>query len=69
MKADNVDRHMTYAAQQRLDGYAAAVNHALKRKTAFDKQVLAERGGETIFKTGQLVQVYRNDLDYTFKTE
>jgi hypothetical protein len=25
--------------------------------------------GEVIFKIGQLVQVYRNDLDYTFKTE
>jgi len=58
-----------YAAQQRLDGYASAVRHALKRKAAFDKRVLAESGGEVIFKPGQLVQVYRSDLDYTFKTE
>ena len=69
LKADDVDLHMTYAAQQRLDGYAAAIHHALKRKAAFDRRVLAEKGGEVIFKPGQLVQVYRSDLDYTFKTE
>jgi hypothetical protein len=69
LKMSDADMHMTYAAQQRLDGYAAAVRHALKRKTAFDKRVLAERAGEVVFKTGQLVQVYRSDLDYTFKTE
>jgi hypothetical protein len=69
MKTDDVDTHMTYAVQQRLDGYAAAVRHALKRKAAFDKRVLAERGGEVIFKPGQLVQVYRSDLDYTFKMD
>jgi hypothetical protein len=60
---------MAYVAQQRLDGYAEAVTHALKRKTIFDKRVLAQKPGEVIFSKGQLVQIYRSDLDYTFKTE
>jgi hypothetical protein len=60
---------MAYVAQQRLDGYAEAVAHALKRKSAFDKRVLAQKPGEVIFTKNQLVQIYRNDLDFTFKTE
>ena len=60
---------MAYVAQQHLDGYAEAVTHALKRKSAFDKRVLSRKPGEVIFSKGQLVQIYRSDLDYTFKTE
>jgi Integrase core domain len=60
---------MAYVAQQRLDGYAEAVAHALKRKTAFNKRVWARKPGEVIFSKGQLVQIYRSDLNYTFKTE
>ena len=60
---------MAYVAQQRLDGYAEVVAHAIKRKATFDKRVLAQRPGEVIFSKGQLVQIYRSDLDYTFKTE
>jgi hypothetical protein len=60
---------MAYVAQQRLDGYAEAVAHAIRRKTAFDKRVLAQHPGEVIFSKGQLVQIYRSDLDFTFKTE
>jgi transposase InsO family protein len=60
--------HMAYAAQQRLDRYEATVKHAIARKNAFDKRVL-KGPGETTFHNGQLVQVYRSDLDYTFKTE
>ena len=41
----------------------------MKRKTAFDKKVLSKNPGEVIFSKGQLVQIYRSDLDYTFKTE
>jgi hypothetical protein len=59
---------MVYAAQQRLDGYEATVRHAIGRKRTFDKRVL-KQSGEVIFEPGQLVQVYRSDLDYTFKTE
>ncbi|KAG6906937.1 hypothetical protein DXG01_011296 [Tephrocybe rancida] len=41
----------------------------MKRKATFDKRVLAETKEEVVFREGELVQVYRNDLDYTFKTE
>ncbi|KAJ6453013.1 hypothetical protein C8R47DRAFT_997888, partial [Mycena vitilis] len=43
--------------------------HAQKRKAIFDKKGTARAPKEVIFKAGWLVQVYRNDLDYTFKTE
>ena len=39
------------------------------RKGAFDRQMLAKKPGQVIFKHGQLVQIYCSDLDYTFKTE
>jgi hypothetical protein len=26
----DIDNHLTYAAQQRLDGYAEAINHAIR---------------------------------------
>ena len=60
---------MAYVAQQRLDGYAEAIAHALKRKKAFDRKVSSKNPGEVTFSKGQLVQIYRSDLDYTFKTE
>ena len=66
---NNTALQMAYVAQQRLDGYAEAIAHALKRKMAFDRRVLAQKPGEVIFSKGQLVQIYRNDLDYTLKTE
>jgi transposase InsO family protein len=65
----DVALQMAYVAQQRLDGYSEAITHALKRKTAFDRKVLAKNPGEVIFHKGDLVQIYRSDLDYTFKTE
>jgi len=54
----DIDTHMTYAAQQRLDGYAEVVQHAIQQKTAFDRRVKASRAGVVEFKKGQLVQVY-----------
>jgi transposase InsO family protein len=65
----DVTLQMAYVAQQRFDGYAEAVAHALRRKSTFDKRVLAGNPGEVTFSKGQLVQIYRSDLDYTFKTE
>lgn len=61
--------HMAYANQQRLDGYNEAVQHAFKRKNAFDKRVLQKYPGEVVFEPGQLIQVYRSDTDYNFRTE
>ena len=66
---DDVAVQMAYVAQQRLDGYAEMVAHAIKRKSTFDKRVLTRKPGEVTFPKGQLVQIYRSDLDYTFKTE
>jgi len=63
------ETQMAYVAQQRLDGYEAAIRHAISRKEAFDRRLLAHKQGEVVFEQGQLVQVYCSDLDYTFKTE
>ncbi|TFK71091.1 hypothetical protein BDN72DRAFT_747929, partial [Pluteus cervinus] len=61
--------HVAHVAQQHLDGYNEAVQHAWTCKRRFDKRVDARKPGEVVFSIGDLVQVYRNDLDYTFKTE
>ena len=65
----DVAMQMAYMAQQQLDRYTGAVAHAVKRKSVFNKKVLASKPGEVIFSKGQLVQVYCSDLDSTFKTE
>lgn len=65
---DDVERQMAYVDQQRLDGYSQILEHADRRKAIFDRNVLARAPREVIFKAGQLVQVYRSDLDYTFQT-
>ena len=65
----DVSTQMAYVAQQQLDGYAEAVAHAVKRKSAFDKKVMGRKPGEVIFSKGQLVQVYRSDLDEKLSTE
>jgi hypothetical protein len=66
---ENVDKHMTYTAQQRLDGYAEAVRHAIQRKATFDKRVKKSKTGEVIFTKGQLVQVFDSGLAKTLRTE
>ena len=50
--------HMVYAAQQRLDRYSEAVQHAMDWKMKFDRRVLESKEGEIIFENRQLVQVY-----------
>lgn len=65
---DDVARQMAYVGQQRFDGYSQIVAHADRRKTIFDQSVMGRSPREVIFKAGQLVQVYRSDLDYTFQT-
>jgi len=64
-----VATQMAYISQQQLDRYVGAVAHTVKRKSAFNKKVLAHKAGEVIFSKGQLVQIYCSDLDNTFKTE
>lgn len=46
-----------YIGQQRLDTYSHIVEHANKRKAAFDKRVQTSRGGIIEYKKGDLVQV------------
>ena len=60
---------MVYVAQQRLDGYKVIVKHVVSRKGTFDCWVLAKKTGQVIFKHGQLIQIYRSNIDYSFKTE
>jgi transposase InsO family protein len=64
-----IDTHMAYSAQQRLDGYAEAVHHAIRRKATFDRKVLKSKAGVVEFKNGQLVQVFRDKLASTLSTE
>jgi hypothetical protein len=66
---EDITIQMAYTDQQRVDGYSQILDHAAKRKAIFDKKVMARAPKEVIFKAGWLVQVYRSDLDYTFKTE
>jgi hypothetical protein len=68
LRQSDVLMQMAYV-EQHLDGYKEMVRHAIKRKMAFDKRILQRMPGEVIFKISQLVQVYCNDLDYTFKME
>jgi hypothetical protein len=63
------DTHMAYAAQQRLDGYAEAIRHAMDRKTRFDRRILDSAEGEVVFEVGQLVQIFRSDLAKSISSE
>jgi hypothetical protein len=69
VSTDDVGIQMAYVEQQRMDGYDQIHSHADKRKLAFDRRLLSRAPKEVIFKAGQLVQVYRSDLDFTYKTE
>ncbi|KAG2739640.1 hypothetical protein P692DRAFT_201673688, partial [Suillus brevipes Sb2] len=60
-----VNVHMAYVDQQRLDGASHIAAHATKRKSVFDKKVLRSHAGEVIFEPGQLVQVYANATEMT----
>ena len=62
-----IDTHMAYAAQQRLDSYNEAIQHATNRKAAFNRRVV-KKGGIVTFEKGQLVQAYRNDLANSLST-
>jgi hypothetical protein len=67
--SEEIETQMAYVDQHRFDGYSQIVNHAQRRKAAFDKRVLAHPPREVIFRAGDLVQVYRSDLDFTFATD
>lgn len=66
----DVDRHIAYARQQQLDTQAHTAKHAAEREASFNAKIEGSRVNNIItFRINDLVQVYRNDLDYTFKTK
>ncbi|ESK82247.1 rna binding protein [Moniliophthora roreri MCA 2997] len=69
LKEMDITTHMAYIAQQQLDGYDRMVRHTIRHKNTFDKRVIWESGKEIVFEAGDLVQVYRSNMDHTFKTE
>jgi hypothetical protein len=66
---EEIEMQMAYVDQHRFDGYSQIVEHAQRRKATFDNQILAHPPREVTFRAGDLVQVYRSDLDFTFATE
>jgi hypothetical protein len=66
---EQVGIHQAYVQQQHLNSYAHTIEHVARHKGTFDRKLLAKFPREVIFESGQLVQVYHNNLTYTFKTE
>jgi hypothetical protein len=69
LQEDDLAVQFAYMDQLRVDAYSQIADHAQRRKAVFDKNVLAKAPKEVVFRAGWLAQVYRSDLDYTFKTE
>lgn len=69
LRPADANAHMAYVGQQQLDGYDATVRHAIKRKKAFDKRVLAHSPREVIFTKGQLVQFFHSSLHNTLEAK
>ncbi|KZP25623.1 hypothetical protein FIBSPDRAFT_670490, partial [Athelia psychrophila] len=66
----DIGRHMAYTRQQQLDAYAHTVEHAAEREAVFNAKINGSRVKNLVsFHINDLVQVYRSDLDYTFRTE
>jgi transposase InsO family protein len=63
-----VENQLAYVEQQELNGYSQITAHAERRRAAFNRRLNKRAPGEVIFYRGDLVQVYRSDLDFTFKT-
>jgi hypothetical protein len=66
---EEIETQMAYVDQHRFDGYSQIVDHAERRKAKFDKQILAHPPREVVFRAGDLVQVYRSDLDFTLTSD
>ncbi|THH04954.1 hypothetical protein EW146_g10037 [Bondarzewia mesenterica] len=64
----DIEYQLSYTEQQRLDRYAFTVEHAHKRKAAFDRRVISAAPGEVTFTRYDLVQIYKNALDFTLST-
>lgn len=66
---NNIAAHMVLSSQVRLDRNAATTLHTQCWKAVFDACVLLSHTGPVTFQNGDLVQVYRNDLDFTFRAD
>ena len=58
-----------YVVQQNIDAYSHIVEHANKRKAAFDKRVTSSCNGVIECRKGDLVQIHDSRLDLTLATE
>ena len=67
-QSKDINLHLAYVAQQRLDAADLTVAHAIKRKAIFDNKVLLSQKGPVSFKKGHLVQVYDSTWDNTMST-
>lgn len=68
--ADDVHGQLAFMRQQRLDAFSHIVEKSNAREDAFNAALDDSQGKSAVkFKVKDLVQVYRSDLDYTFKTE
>ena len=64
--AEEIDIHLAFVEQQHLDGYAATVDHAIKRKAAFDSRLRQRAPKNVVFQPGDLVQVHATQWVHTF---
>ena len=63
---EEINIHMALVEQQRLDGYSSTVDHAAKRKAAFDAKLQKRAPRIVVFQPGDLVQVHETKWVRTF---
>jgi len=63
---EEVNIHLAFVEQQHLDGYAATLDHAIKRKAAFDARLRQRTPKNVVFQPGVLVQVHATQWVHTF---
>ena len=61
--AEQVGIHQAYMQQQRLNGYAHTMEHAVHQKATFDQRLLAKFPWEVLFKRGHSVQIRVRYID------
>lgn len=67
--ADDIHTQHDYTMQQQLDAYSHVVEHANEREAIFNRNIDKSSVKKLVtFHTNDLVQIYRSDLDYTFRT-
>ena len=69
LKEPEAQMHMALVQQHLLEGYDTITRHAGKRKGRSDKWVEKSKAGVVTFELGDLVQVYRSNLGYTFRVD